>query len=169
MVSNGAFHLVDVGRIRMSPGNPVGNRLRRSLKAALVIFLCTLEEPAQLRAGLGSYPCQCRVQTPWRDWEQVDGGVSDICWGSPSLLPNRLPGPFCSFRTRLRCFSQIPVAELAAKKPFNYPFDFVRHILFPTPQSMSFFLYTLFCLFPSELKLCSISWLSNHIIFYFKS
>lgn len=50
MVSNGAFHLVDMGKIWMSPGHWVRNRLRRSLKAALV----TLEDPAQPRAGLGS-------------------------------------------------------------------------------------------------------------------
>lgn len=133
MVSNGAFHLADVGRIRMRPEHQVGNRLRRSLKATLVTFLCTLEEPAQLRAGLGSYPCQCGVQTPWRDWGRVNGGDNDISWRPCSLLPNRLPGLFCSFRTRLRGFSQIPVAELATKKPFNYLFDFVIHILFPTP------------------------------------
>lgn len=133
MVVNGAFHLVDVGRVWMSLGHQVGNRLRRSVKAALVTFLCTSEEPAQPRAGLGFYPCQCRVQTPWRDWGQVVSDVTVTFAGDlpPCSLTDCLV-PFVPSEPDPDAFSQITVADLAAKKPFNYPFDFVRHILFLT-------------------------------------
>lgn len=169
MVSNGAFDLVDVGRVWMSLGHQIGNRLR-SVKGALVTFLCTWEELAQSRAGLGFYPCQCRVQIPWRDWGQVDSGVTVTFAGDfpPCSLTDCLV-PFVPSEPGPGAISQITVAELVVKKHFNYPFDFVRHVLFPTSQSTSFF-YTL-CFASSLMHSNCIPspGYPTKLFFYFKS